>query len=66
MLRVDTLDELINRNVKREPNEPTISHLRMELAGEGKTVTINKAIRSDGKTAYRLNDKSITRKEGGS
>lgn len=62
-LRVDHLDELINRNIKRKKDEPTIAHLKMELEGEGKAVTIVKAIRSDGKTSYKLNDKTMTRKD---
>ena len=62
-LRVDHLDELINRNIKRKKDEPTIAHLKMELEGEGKSVTIVKAIRSDGKTSYKLNDKTMTRKD---
>lgn len=62
-LRVDHLDELINRNIKRKKDEPTIAHLKMELEGDGKAVTIIKAIRSDGKTSYKLNDKTMTRKD---
>ncbi len=63
MLRVDTLDQLINWNVKRKTGEPTIAHLKMELAGDGKNVTVVKAIRSDGKTSYKLNDKTMPRKD---
>ncbi len=63
MLRVDHLDELINRNIKRKKDEPTIAHLRMELAGEDRNVTVVKAIRSDGKTSYKLNDKTMPRKD---
>lgn len=62
-LRVDHLDELINRNIKRKKDEPTIAHLRMELEGDGKSATVVKAIRSDGKTSYKLNDKTMTRKD---
>ena len=62
-LRVDRLEELINRNIKRKRDEPTVAHLRMDFEGEGKAVTVVKSIRSDGKTAYRLNDKAMTRKE---
>ena len=54
MLRVDRLDELINRNVKRKHDEPTFAHLKMILEGDGKTVTVVKSIRSDGKTSYKL------------
>ncbi len=62
-LRVDTLDQLINWSAKKKPSEPTIAHLKMELEGDGKAVTVIKAIRSDGKAAYKLDGKTMPRKD---
>ena len=62
-LRVDRIEELISWNIKRKPDEPTVAHLKMEFDNDGETVKVVKAIRSDGKTSYRLNDKHITRRE---
>ena len=63
MMRVDRLDELINRNVRRKHDEPTVAHLKMNFEGDGKKVTVVKSIRSDGKASYRLNDRAMSRKE---
>ena len=62
-LRVDRLDELINRNVKRRQDEPTVAHVKMEFEGDGKSVSITKYIKSDGKSSYRFDGKTMTRKE---
>lgn len=63
-LRVDHLEELINRNVKRKADEPTVAHIKMEFEGEsGEQITVIKGVRSDSKTSYKLNGKATTRKE---
>jgi chromosome segregation protein len=63
-LRVDRLEELINRNVKKKAAEPALAHVKMEFFGEGgEQVNVLKTVRSDSKASYRLNGKAATRKE---
>ncbi|MCL4365272.1 MAG: chromosome segregation protein SMC [Candidatus Marsarchaeota archaeon] len=62
-LRVDGLSELINRNMKKRSGEPLVAHVKMEFEGDGQNITIIKSVNSDSKTHYKLNGKTMTRRE---
>ncbi len=62
ILRIDHLDELINRNMKKRPGEPLVAHVKLEFEGDGQSVTVVKSVNSDSKTLYKLNGKTMTRK----
>ncbi len=63
VLRVDRLEELINRNVRRKAGEPTLAHVKMEFEGDGQSITVIKSVRSDSKASYKINGKATTKKE---
>ncbi len=61
-LRADNLDELINFGVKRKPDEVAKAHVRLEFGGD-ESLTVERTVRSDGKTIFALNGKHTTRGE---
>ena len=61
-LRVSKLDFLINSGMKRKANELAKANIKMEFDGDQK-ISIIRFVRSDGKTAYKVNGKNMRRHE---
>jgi chromosome segregation protein len=62
-MRVNRLEYLIKDNPKRKKTDPLAkAYVRLEFGGDA-DVSIARGVRADGKTAYRLNGKRMTRQE---
>ena len=61
-MRVSKLDELLSVGTKRKGPDVAKAHVRMEFAGDENLVVV-RTVRSDGKTAYQLNGRHMTRQE---
>ena len=62
-LRVNRLEYLINAGAARKKNAPLAkAYVRLEFGGDA-DISISRGVRSDGKTAYKLNGKRMTRSE---
>jgi chromosome segregation protein len=62
-LRVNRLEYLINAGTARKKNSPLAkAYVRLEFGGDA-DVSISRGVRADGKTAYRLDGKRMTRSE---
>jgi chromosome segregation protein len=61
-LRVSKLDFLINSGMKRKAGELAKANVKMDFDGDDK-ISITRFVRSDGKTAYKVNGKNMRRHE---
>lgn len=61
-LRVSALGQLINNTVKPKSGDFAKAHIKLEFEGD-QPVTVTKVIRSDSKTLYKLNGKTMSRRE---
>lgn len=62
-LRVTSLGQLINNTVKPKQGEFAKAHIKLEFDGGDEPITVTKTVRSDSKTLYKLNGKTMTRRE---
>ncbi len=62
-MRVNRLEYLINAGMARKKNSPLAkAYVRLEFGGDA-DISISRGVRADGKTAYRLNGKHMSRQE---
>ncbi len=61
-LRVSALGQLINNQVRPKAGDFAKAHIKLEFDGDEK-VTVTKVVRSDSKTLYKLNGKTMSRRE---
>ncbi|MGC8888629.1 MAG: AAA family ATPase [Candidatus Micrarchaeia archaeon] len=61
-LRVDKLEGLINDARKSKKGSVAKAYVKLEFAGD-ESIEIERVARSDGKSAFRLNGKHVTRQE---
>ena len=61
-LRVPRLDQLINTTTGKKVSSMSKAYVRLEFGGD-KEIVLVRGVRADGKTAYRLNGKRMTRQE---
>ncbi len=62
-LRVSSLGQLINNTAKPKAGDYAKAHIKLEFDGEQGPIIVTKVIRSDSKTLYKLNGKTMSRRE---